>query len=84
MLENISELKELILWAKKQKVKSLKLGTTEFELSDIALIEDLPDIGSEQVKASDLSVPPSSPRLPDGNAQPTDEEELLFWSARQG
>ena len=83
MVKDISELKELIMWAKSMKVKSLKLGDTQFELSDLALVEGLQDISQEAVQAQkDLSTPASSPRLPNGNTEVTDEEELLFWSAR--
>ena len=81
----ISEMKELIIWARSQKVKSLKLDGAEFELHDLAHLESITDLSQPEAKGpKDLSVPPSSPRLPDGNVQVTEDEELLFWSARQG
>lgn len=81
MITNISELKDLILWAKSQKVKSLKLGDITFELSDLALVEGLTELGAEAT-TTDLAVPPSSSRLPNGNAQANQDEEDLFWSTR--
>jgi hypothetical protein len=83
MIKTVSELKEFIVWAKSQKVKSVKLGDIHVELSDLALISDLQDISSsEAISQKDLSVPASSPKLPGGNAQLSEEEELLFYSTR--
>lgn len=76
---NLSELKELIVWAKSQKIKSLKLGETIVEFSDYAFIAEMADFNSPD---KDLSVPPKSPRLPDGNAQSSEDDEDLFWSSR--
>ena len=82
MIKNISELQELIIWAKSQKLKSLSIGEIKFEFSDLAALESLPDLAAQDSKPYDLSVPPSSPRLPDGNTQANEEEELLFYSTR--
>jgi hypothetical protein len=81
MITDINELKEFILWAKAQKVKSIKLGEIHIELSDLALIEGLSEQSAEAV-TRDLSVPPSSPRLPNGNAQANEDDEDLFFSTR--
>ena len=82
MIKNISELQELIIWAKSQKLKSLSVGEIKFEFSDLAALESLPDLTAQESKPKDLSVQPSSPRLPNGNAEVNEEEELLFWSTR--
>jgi hypothetical protein len=75
------ELKDLILWAKDNKVKSISAFGAAFELSDLAFIENLQDLGSPEPE-KDLSVPPKSNKLPDGNTQPTEDDELLYWSSR--
>jgi len=76
----VTELKELILWAKSHKIRSLKLGDVSFEISELAFVDSLPDISAPQ--PIDLSVPPMSNKLPDGNQQPTEDDELLYWSSR--
>lgn len=80
-MPTINELKDLIIWAKENRVKSIKLEGTEFELSDLAFMENLQDLGNPEPQ-KDLSVPPKSDRLPDGNTQPSEDDELLFWSSR--
>ncbi len=80
MITNVSELKELIIWAKEQKLQTLKLGEVEFTFSNLALIEGLTEIAN-----SDLSVPASSRKLPDltqAQLSEQEEEELLFHSTR--
>lgn len=80
MIKTVSELQDLIVWAKAQKLKSVEVQGIRFEFSDLAHIEGLNDLASEP--ARDLSKPASSPRLPDGNAQANEDEELLFYSSR--
>lgn len=79
---SISELKDLILWAKKEKVSVIKLGDVQFELSIMALTQDLQDLANPEA-TKDLSVPANSPRLPGGNVQANedDDEALLFHSS---
>ena len=80
-MPTIKELKELIIWAKENRVKSIKLEGAEFELSDLAFIENLQDLGAPEPQ-KDLSAPPRSDKLPDGNTQPNEDDEMLFWSSR--
>lgn len=84
MINSIEELKEFILWAKSQKVKSIKLGDINVEMSDLAFIGDFQDLGTpeREKQMPDISVPPTSPRLPEGNQQSKEEDEELYWSAR--
>ena len=77
----IMELKELILWAKANKVKHLSINGASFELSELAFMENLPDLSVPEPQ-KDLSVPPKSDKLPDGNQQTNEDDELLFWSSR--
>lgn len=78
MIKTISELKEFMVWAKSQKIKSVTMADISFEFSELSHIDALPDISS----AKDLAVPPSSTKLPDGNAQLSEDEQDLFWSTR--
>jgi hypothetical protein len=81
MTLTVSELKDLILWAKKEKVAVIKIGDVQFELSQLALVSDMPDF-SGQSEAKDLSVPASSPRLPNGNQQVNEDDDDLYYSSR--
>jgi hypothetical protein len=85
MITNVNDLKDLIIWAKSQKLKSLKLADVTFEFSELAHIEDIqsqPNIPQfTSVETMDIANPPKSARLPDGNAQRSEDDEVLFWSA---
>lgn len=72
MINSISELKDLILWAKSEKLKSLKLNGVEIEFSDISLLESvvLPD-----------AAPATEPEITQ-TPQTAENDELLYWSAR--
>jgi hypothetical protein len=83
MIANVDELKELITWARSQRLKSVSINGISFEFSEFAHVESLPDIAATAYQSeAGLDKPASSIKLPDGNAQPTEEDELLFWSAR--
>lgn len=40
MINNTEELKNLIIWCKQQKIKSVKLNGIEFEISEISFIQE--------------------------------------------
>ena len=84
MIKNVQQLKELILWAKAEKVKSFSIADISVELSDLALISDLSafdppvadsidDNGKKQVVKRDLFESQTETAV-------TDED--LFWSAQ--
>jgi len=74
MIENISDLKDLIDWAKANKVKRLKLKDIEFELSDIAFFAET----AQQVPLTDLlSSEPVQPESPQNLLDDPD----LYWSS---
>lgn len=75
MISNISELKELITWAKANKLNRLKIGEIEFELSELNHVESYPDVPG-------LMTPAESAKIPNGNAEPPEDEQLLYWSTR--
>lgn len=84
MIKSVAELKELIIWAKSQKVKSLKIGEIAVEISELATLEGIQDLGAPEQKSPDLTVPPTSPRLAGGNQESSEDEELLYWSVNKG
>lgn len=81
MIKTVDELKELILWAKSEKVKSLKIGDIIIEMSDLALIEDIqakPEQANSKVTASVTTF--MEDMASTGNKK--EDEELLYWSAQ--
>jgi len=79
MIKNIAELKQLIQWAKDNKVKSINLGDIKFELSDFAYIEGA-ELTDEQI-ASGLSEY-NTDTLTD-TLKDEENEDLLFWSSNK-
>ena len=71
MINNLSELKEFLLWAKQNKVKSVKLKEVEFEISDLAFITE--EESSEKVDLETL--------MEQANPE-SEDDEALFWSSR--
>ena len=74
------ELKDFIMWAKSQRLKSATIGQISFEFSELAHINDIESVPN--VENVDVAAAPTSPKLPGGNTQTSEEDELLFWSAR--
>ena len=90
MIKNVSELKELIQWCKKEKVRALSVNGIQFELSDMALVQDI-------LEDADMTAPKPKPdqqnskeisHLSTDSLIDTDEplskeeqNELLFHSA---
>jgi hypothetical protein len=76
MINNIEQLKELILWAKNEKVKSFKVDNVAVEISDLAFFE-------ASASLTGLETAPKSTALPSNQALPTEEDELLYWSTNK-
>lgn len=77
MVKTIEELKALIIWAKSQKVKHLKLADIEITLSDYALIEDLAGLTSQTLSTQLTDTKQEdAPANPD--SAPTDDPDLFF------
>ena len=79
MVNSVEELKKLILWAKEQKVKSISVAGVSFELSDLALVEDMISIEDKTVDKDNNVVVQKD--LVDSLPEVSDDEEL-FWSTR--
>lgn len=74
MFKNVEELRDFILWAKSEKLKRIKVGEVEVEISDYALAEDLLPSTSQTLSAE----PQSAEEL---KRIKKEEEDLLMWSA---
>lgn len=78
---SIDELKDLIIFAKTNKVKSLKIGEFTVEISEIAHITDHGEIDMGQSKNKAV-VASMSELVGDSQLTAEEEEDLLFHSAR--
>jgi hypothetical protein len=76
MVKSIEELKNLIIWAKEQKLKSLKLADIHIEISDLALVESLNNQVNETSEQTDKSA------LEATTEQAKEEQDDLYWSTR--
>lgn len=74
MLKNLEDVKLFIEWCKEHKVKSFKIEDVQFELSELAFIEDVKDYSEKLQTAVDES-------KFEEDQQKKEEEELLFWSS---
>lgn len=74
MFKTIKELQDFILWAKAEKLKRLKVGDVEIEISDYALVADL----LPSISQTPNSEPQSAAELA---RMKKEEEDLLNWSA---
>lgn len=77
MFKNIDELKDFIVWAKKQQIKSLTVGEVSVEVSDVYYANELVNGNSEPIP----EYKPSSKRFIDDPQTDVDDEELLMWSS---
>jgi hypothetical protein len=77
LIESVDELKEFILWCKKEGVKSFKNTDVEFHLSDLAIISSAQIV---EGKDSDLL---ERVRI-EKELEKSEFEELLFHSSKPG
>jgi hypothetical protein len=83
--KTVDELKEFLIWAKLQKIKTVDISehAVKIEFSELAHIESFPDMSNQLDKPDkNLATAPSSSKLPDGQAALTEDEQLLYWSTR--
>lgn len=73
MFKNLSELKEFIVWAQSQNIKTMTVGDISFETSDIHYANK---IMTEEVTTA---VPQNLDANPQAEAE--EDESLLYWSA---
>jgi len=74
MLENLEDVKLFIEWCKEHKVKSFKIDGVQFELSELAFVEDVSDYTQTLQTAADES-------KFEEEQQKKEDDELMFWSS---
>lgn len=72
MFKDVAELKNFIVWAKKQGIQKAKIGDIEFEVSIVSQAIDYQ--ASEEKTTSKTMVDTEK-------STKEEEDELLFWSA---
>lgn len=84
MIKSVEELQNLIVWLKKERVKSLKVGEIIVELSDYAFIEQLTDASGPTSNPTEESKAAKATPQNELNVPGTDEsdEDILFHSSR--
>lgn len=83
MFETTQELKDFILWCHSVKIKTIKVGNTEVQFSDLAFLDSLTDLGTDMpLKANEER--DTSQTLVDAAPKPNEaeDEDMLFWSAK--
>lgn len=81
MIKTVEELKDLIIFAREQKLKTLKIGEISLEISDLAHVQDLsnvPELGTSKNTAVTASF---GGLLDELSEQDSDNEDLLFHSS---
>ena len=74
MLNNLEDVKLFIEWCKEHKVKSFKIEGVQFELSELAFVNDIESyVDKLQNTADDSKF--------EKDQQEQEDEELLFWSS---
>lgn len=71
------ELKDLIIWMRANKVKKFKNAEIEFELSDLAFIDELVQDTS---KVKEMPLGGGSDLLSTLKPNQTEEDQDLYWS----
>ena len=74
MLNNIEDIKLFIEWCKEHKVKSFKIEGVQFELSELAFVENIQDYAQKLQTVADES-------NFEEEQQKKEDDELMFWSS---
>lgn len=77
MFKSPEEIKKFILWCQKNKVKSFKQGETEFEISEIAFVDQLnaTEMNQKVSEAMDETLVDTAKQELE-----KEDEDLLYWS----
>ena len=74
MLENLEDVKLFIEWCKEHKVKSFKIEGVQFELSELAFVENMQGYAEKLQTVADES-------NFEEEQQQKEDDELMFWSS---
>ena len=85
MFKEVSQVKEFILWARENKIKTFDGHGIKFELSEISYVEDLtaPAHSTPRVKISEEQIMDEQEKsILEENQQAIEkDDEDLFWSS---
>jgi len=82
MFKNINDLKDFIVWCKKEKVRAITIEDITVELSEVAMVEDIIEKPSVQIKSKPyVATADTSPFVDKETVDPSEDEETLFWSS---
>lgn len=70
MFKSVKEIQDFIVWAKSEKLKIVKLGDLEVEISELNYIEEIAQPSTQEQREDVQS----------NNAD--EDEDLLYWSSR--
>lgn len=76
MFKDVSELKDFIKWAKKEKLSKVKAGGIEFEISSLGLLDEDQKTDMNSAISKALGLAPISPE-----EATKEDEDLLFHSS---
>jgi hypothetical protein len=77
MFSNVEDLKSFLLWAKEQRIESVKAGEVEIKFSSLAFVGSFPELDEPAERPFVLSetaeISPETKK---------EDEETLFWSSQ--
>ena len=76
MFKKIKEIKDFIVWCKNNKVKSVKYGDLEFELSEISFVDEI-----SSIKADEMSQEIKEKNILNNESTNKEDDEMLYWSS---
>jgi len=77
----IDALKDLILFARQNRVKSVEFGNVKFEMSELAHIDQMNELDMDTSKNQAVTASITS-MVEDGALSEEEEEDLLYHSSR--
>jgi len=78
MISNIEEFKALVLWAKSEGLKRIKLNDIEVEISDYIIASDL--AAKQGLQEEPLST--SATMVDTEKTTKEEDDQLLYWSSQ--
>jgi len=87
MIKDLKELKEFIIWAKKNKVKNVELPEVKFELSELSFIDSMNSIDANPSDEPEVDLQTLTDEAKFEieqltEEQKTEDEEALYWSSQ--
>ena len=81
MFKTVKELKEFILWAKREKIQALNINGVQVEFHQAALLEDVYNVQQTPDLSNESVLDQQEAAILAENKQLEDDESLLFHSS---